>query len=60
MRSKFKPLLDAVEVVLLDHIEQLAGIDPDPNILELAYMYRSYVGTFEPDPDLAEALRALP
>ena len=41
---EFDPLRMAVEVVLLDHADEIDGDKVDPNIAELAYVYRQRTG----------------
>lgn len=56
-KGDHKALLVGVEVVLLDHLAELAGVDVDPNLAELAYRYLAVVGDAAPA-EIREALEA--
>lgn len=39
-----RPLVEAIECVLLDHQDQLSGDEVDANLSELAYVYEQLTG----------------
>lgn len=50
-----QPLHDAIELVLLDHEDEIDGDNADANISELAYCYRQQTGWTVADEDVNPA-----